>query len=74
MFRVLTDPVSRREMMRLGGLPPLDDVSAERLRGREALLRDLDGALGRLADDPGVRRMNAFYRQAVTLISSRGAR
>ncbi|MGE3805955.1 MAG: DUF1501 domain-containing protein, partial [Gemmataceae bacterium] len=50
------------------------DISSERLSRRGTLLKELDGQLGRLGDDPAIERMNVFYKKAVSLITSPAAR
>lgn len=54
----------------LPGLTPSRDVPPGRMSRRDALLRDLDRALGRLGSDPALERMDLFHRKARTLISS----
>ncbi len=56
------------------GLTPTPEVAPERLGGRTSLLKQLDGALGQLAENPALDRMSAFQRKAVSLISSPEAR
>jgi uncharacterized protein DUF1501 len=56
------------------GLEQAPGASAQRIAERQSLVRGIDGALGALADDPGIARMDTFYQKAFSLIASPQAR
>jgi hypothetical protein len=63
-FRVVGDP--NDPDFRIDGL----GGDAERLPGREALLRRIDGGLGRLAADPRAQRLDHYRQRALALLTS----
>jgi uncharacterized protein DUF1501 len=67
-FRILGDPNDTG--FRVDGLAE----EPERLGGRRALLKALDGRPGALASDPAVGRLDEYQRRALTLVTSDEAR
>jgi hypothetical protein len=55
---------------RVAGVSPEPDVPRGRLARRDALLHRMDGALGRLGDDPALDRLDVFRRKALELVTA----